>query len=225
MSTFNAVRFCARGPVHNSSVIGLAVSVTESISKRIKRMPKGRPFVQTVFEQVGSRAAVNKALSRMVLRGTLERVVRGVYMRPKYSQYTGKRVRANPISMMEAVARARSETIQIHGAEAVRRLGLSVQMQVLPTFYTSGSTREIRIGNAVVRLRHASRQRLQQAGTRIGTALTAFLYLGKNGVNEQVVRKITNSLSDEELNKLMECKMPKWMRLALADCAGNARKK
>ena len=98
-------------------------------------------------------------------------------------------------------------------------------MQVLPTFYTSGSTREIRIGNAVVRLRHASRQRLQHAGTRIGMALTAFLYLGKNGVTEQVARKITNSLSDDELNKLMECKMPKWMRSALADSAGNAREK
>lgn len=201
------------------------MSVTESILKRIKRMPKGRPFVQTVFEQAGSRSAVNKALSRMVLKGTLERVVRGVYMRPKFSQYTGKRVRANPISVLEAVARARSETIQIHGVEAVRRLGLSVQVQVLPTFYTSGSTREIRIGNAVVRLRHASLQRLQQAGTRIGTALTAFLYLGKNEMNEQVVRKITNSLSDGELNRLMECKMPKWLRSALVDCAGNARKK
>lgn len=201
------------------------MSVAESISNRIKRLPKGRPFVRAVFERAGSRSAVNKALSRMVLRGYLERVARGVYMRPKYSQYTGRKVQANPISVMEAVARARGETIQIHGAEAVRRLGLSVQMQVLPTFYTSGSTREIRIGNAVVRLRHTSRQRLQQAGTRIGTALTAFLYLGKNGVDEQVARTIANSLSDEEFHKLMECKMPKWMRSALADCAGSARKK
>ncbi|HCL52676.1 MAG TPA: hypothetical protein DIC37_05930, partial [Pseudomonas sp.] len=71
-------------------------------------------------------------------------------------------------------------------------------------------------------LRHASRQRLQQAGTRIGTALTAFFYLGENGVNEQVASKIANSLSAEELKKLMACKMPKWMRSALANCARNA---
>lgn len=44
-------------------------------------------------------------------------------------------------------------------------------------------------------------------------------------MNEEVIRKITNSLRDEELNKLMECKMPKWLRSALADCAGNARKR
>lgn len=185
-------------------------------------MPKGKPFVRAVFQRTGSRSAVNKALSQMVLRGTLERISRGVYMRPKYSEYSGKRVRANPISVLEAVARARGETIQIHGAEAIRRLGLSVQMQVLPTFYTSGATREIKVGNAVVRLRHASRQRLQRAGTRIGTALTAFFYLGKNGVNEEVARKIANSLNDEEFNKLMECKMPKWMRSTLTNCSRNA---
>ncbi|PBV09096.1 hypothetical protein CJU35_04375 [Pseudomonas aeruginosa] len=192
------------------------MSVAESISNRIKHMPKGKPFAGAVFAQVGSRASVDKALSRMVLSGSLERVARGVYMRPKQSEYTGKKVRANPIAVMEVVAKARGETIQIHGVEAARRLGLSTQMQVLPTYYTSGSTREIRIGNAVVRLRHASRQRLQQAGTQVGVALTALLYLGKEGLTEQAVGKIASSLSVEEFNKLMACKMPEWMRAALA---------
>lgn len=195
------------------------MSVAESISNRIKHMPKGKPFAGAVFAQVGSRASVDKALSRMVLSGSLERVARGVYMRPKQSEYTGKKVRANPIAVMEVVAKARGETIQIHGVEAARRLGLSTQMQVLPTYYTSGSTREIRIGNAVVRLRHASRQRLQQAGTQVGVALTALLYLGKEGLTEQAVGKIASSLSVEEFNKLMACKMPEWMRAALAGSA------
>ncbi len=195
------------------------MSVAESISNRIKHMPKGKPFAGAVFAQVGSRASVDKALSRMVLGGSLERVARGVYMRPKQSEYTGKKVRANPIAVMEAAARARGETIQGHGVEAARRLGLSTQMQVLPTYYTSGSTREIRIGNAVVRLRHASWQRLQQAGTKVGLALTALLYLGKEGLTEQAVGKIASSLSVEEFNKLMACKMPEWMRAALVGSA------
>ncbi|MBP5090606.1 type IV toxin-antitoxin system AbiEi family antitoxin domain-containing protein, partial [Pseudomonas chlororaphis] len=152
------------------------MSVAECISKRIKHMQKGKPFTKAVFVEVGSRTSVDKALSRMVQSGVLERVARGIYMRPKLSEYTGKKVRANPIAVMEAVARTRGETIQVHGVEAARRLGISTQMQVLPTYYTSGSTREIKIGNAVVRLRHSSWQRLQQAGTQVGLALTALLY-------------------------------------------------
>lgn len=201
---------------------GSAISVAEYISNRIKHMPKGKPFAGAVFAHAGSRVSVGQALSRLVLSGSLERVFRGVYMRPKRSKYTGRKIRANPISVMEAITKARGETIQIHGIEAVRRLGLSTQMQVLPTYYTSGSTREIRIGNAVVRLRHASRQRLQYAGTQVGVALTALLYIGKEGLTEDVLSKVVNSLSAEELNKLVACKIPKWMLSALV-CSADAR--
>lgn len=47
------------------------MSVAESISNRIKHMPKGKPFAGAVFAQVGSRTSVDKALSRMVLSGSL----------------------------------------------------------------------------------------------------------------------------------------------------------
>jgi RNA-binding protein YhbY len=178
-------------------------------------MQKGKPFSRAVFAQVGSRASVDKALSRLVQSGSLERVTRGVYMRPKMSKYTG-RVRPNPLTVMDVITKANGETIQIHGAEAVRRLGLSTQMQVLPTFYTSGSTREIKVGNAVVRLKHASKDRLQHAGTKVGVALTALYYIGKEGLSTKVVSKITNALNSEELNKLQACKMPEWMQSALS---------
>ncbi len=115
-----------------------------------------------------------------MLSGALERIARGVYMRPKLSKYTG-RVHPSPLTVMDVITKANGETIQVHGAGAVRRLGLSTQMQVLPTYYTSGSTREIKVGNAVVRLKHVPSNRLQHAGTRVGMALIALHTLGKRG--------------------------------------------
>ncbi|MGE8063911.1 DUF6088 family protein [Pseudomonas sp. NPDC089569] len=191
------------------------MTVAESISKRIKHMQKGRPFAGAMFAEEGPRAAVDKALSRLVKIGSLERVTRGVYMRPKVSVYIGQ-IRANPVKVMEVITRAKGETVQIHGAEAVRRLGLSTQMQVLPTYYTSGSTREIRVGNAVVRLCHVSKARLQHAGTQVGVALTALYYLGKEEATEEVMSKIVKSLTEEEFKKLRACRMPEWMRSALS---------
>ncbi len=191
------------------------MSVAEAISNRVKHMQKGKPFSRAVFVQAGSRASVDKALSLLVQCGSLERVSRGVYMRPKLSKYTGRLVRPSPLTVMEVIAKANGETIQIHGAEAVRRLGLSTQMQVVPTFYTSGVTRDIKVGNAVVRLRHASSDRLQHAGTKVGMVLSALHYLGKEGVSTQVVSRITNAMNGEELLKLRACRMPAWMRSAL----------
>lgn len=190
------------------------VSVAYVISQRVKRLKKGQPFVGTKLASVGSRSAVNKALSKLVLAGLLERVARGVYMRPKLNSYIGP-VRPSPLTVMKVITTANGETIQVHGAEAVRRLGLSTQMQVLPTYYTSGSSREIKIGVALVRLKHVSKDRLQHAGTNLGLVLTALHYVGKRGMSKEILSKITDTLSNEEFRKLLDCKMPKWMRSCL----------
>ena len=174
------------------------MSVAQAVLSRVKRMPKGRPFARVLLAPLGSRASVGKALSRLV-------------------QYTGKNVCPSPLAVMKVVTRMRGETIQIHGAEAARRLGLSTQMQVLPIFYTSGFTREFKIGNAVVRLQHVPKDRLQQAGTKVGVALTALHYIGKEGLSPKVIFKIVSTLSNEELMKLKACKMPEWMRMALSE--------
>lgn len=193
------------------------MSVAEALSNRIKYMPKGKHFAGSLFVQLGSRVAVRKALSRMVISGLLERVYRGVCMRSKQSQYKGKKVRANLIAVMEVVIRARGETIQVHRAKAVRRLGLSTQMQILPTYYTSGPTRKIRIGNSVVGMRYASQQRLQQAGNQVELVLTASFSLGKEGLDELALGKVASSLRHEEFKRLLACKMPQWMRSALTE--------
>jgi hypothetical protein len=191
------------------------MSIAESISNRIKHMPKGKPFAGALFFEAGPRAAVDQTLSRLVKAGSLERVTRGVYMRPKVVEFVG-RVAPSPVEVMKVIARTNGETIQLHGAEAVRRLGLSTQMQVRPTFYTSGTTREIKVGKGSVRLQHVGKKRLQHAGTAVGTALTALFYVGKEGVTPELVKRIGKSLSSSEFEQLLACEMPEWMRAALS---------
>lgn len=178
-------------------------------------MRKGSPFSRTLFADVGSRGAVDKALARLVRSGQLVRVFRGVYMRPKFSLHLGMNLRPSPIRVIEVIAKLNGETIEIHGAEAIRRFGLSTQMQVVPTFYTSGASRELRFGKAVVRLVHVSPDRLQHAGTRVGLALSALHYLGRNGLSKLEISTIIGSLSDDELSMLTSCRMPAWMRSSI----------
>ncbi|WP_339456402.1 DUF6088 family protein [Pseudomonas sp. EA_65y_Pfl1_P120] len=197
------------------------MSVAQTISYQIKHMTKARPFHRDIFSTAGSSSAVSKALSQMVRAGLLQRVARGIYMRPKRSEYIGQ-VYANPLAVMGIITRANGEVVQIHGAEAVRRLGLSTQMQVLPTYYTSGYTREIKVGNTVIRLRHVSKERLQHAGTKVGLALTALYYLGRKGSSALVISRICKVLNDQELTALRACVMPIWMQAALSRCYGGS---
>ena len=64
------------------------MSVADAIYTRLKHIRKGKPFSRVVFAPFGSRAAVDSALSRLVKSGSLERVARGIYMRPKFSKDT-----------------------------------------------------------------------------------------------------------------------------------------
>lgn len=131
------------------------LSVSSRIAQRVRRMPKGRPFSIRRLAELGTSGAVSKAIARLVSQGELERVHRGIYMRPKSSRY----VPWAPPSIWEVVseiAKQNRQTLQMHGANAIRKFGLSTQMPLIPIYYTSGSSRSLFIGKAEVRLVHAA---------------------------------------------------------------------
>ena len=65
------------------------MTIGQRISRRVKHMQKGKPFVGSLFANEGEPSSVNRVLSRMVRAGALERVARRVYMRPKLSELVG----------------------------------------------------------------------------------------------------------------------------------------
>lgn len=190
------------------------MSIAARIAQRIKYLPRGTPFSIERFTHEGSRAAVDKALSRLTSAGQLERVARGVYMRPKISRYAGH-VQPSASAVIGVIAGHHRETIQVHGAEALRAFSLSTQMQVQPIFYTSGTSRQVKIGQMVVCLRHVSPEKLQHAGTRVGLALSALFYLGRKGVDGTVVASLKAKLTEAEFKQLAACRMPAWMQTAI----------
>lgn len=197
-----------------TSSTDFALSVSTRIAQWVKRLPKGQPFCISRFAELGTRGAISKTVARLVSQGELERVLRGIYMRPKSSQYVA-RVRPNVWEVVSLIARQNRQVLQIHGANAVRAFGLSTQMPLIPIYYISGPSRSLFIGKAEVRLVHAAPKVMQCAGTEVGTAISALFYLGKDGSSPECIAAIKKMLRPEDIVKLMACKMPKWMRMAL----------
>jgi hypothetical protein len=117
--------------------------------------------------------------------------------------------------LISLIARQKRLSLQIHGANAVRKFGLSTQMPLIPIYYTNGASRSVFIGKAEVRLIHAAPMVMQHAGTEVGMAISALFYLGKDGATPECLAAIRKELRPDDLVKLMACKMPKWMRMAL----------
>lgn len=195
------------------------MSTAAAIRNHIQNMPRGTPFTSSRFAAHGPRGAVDRALSRIVHEGEIDRLSRGVFVRPRKNRFVGN-VCPGVGDVVRAIARDRGETIQVHGAEAARRFGLTTQAPTTPVFHTSASSRSLRIGNATVRLIHtANRRRLQFAGTPAGLALVALWYLGRDNVTPETMDKIRSALPADEFEKLCSADLPAWMRKVL-DAAG-----
>ena len=127
------------------------MSTAKAVRTAIGKLPRGRPFTAARFDKLGTRGAVDRALSRLVACGEIRRLAHGVFVRPRTSRFVGTVVPAIH-EVVEAIARSNGETVQIHGAEAARRFGLSTQVPTAPVFHTSASSRTIRIGSVTVRM-------------------------------------------------------------------------
>ena len=191
------------------------MSTMEAIRIRIRSLPKGKPFTASRFVNCGQRGAVDRALSRIVHEGQIERLSHGVFVRPRKNRFVGNVV-PGFFEVVQAIARDNGETIQIHGAEAARRFGFSTQVPTTPVFHTNASSRSIRIGNIAVKMIHTSnRRRLQFAGEPAGMALSALWYLGKDIVTPETVAAIKSAMGKADFEKLRSADVPAWMATAL----------
>ena len=192
------------------------MSVAKTIRAWIEGLPLGQVFTPAQLLHLGSRAAVDQNLRRLKQARVVERIAWGVYVRPKTNRFVGS-VKPEALVVVQAITAALHQTIQVHGAEAARLLGLSTQVPVQPVFETSGSPRRLNLGGLRVELRHVAPRKLMLAGSLAGLAVSALRYLGRAGITPEVIAAVRGRLPREELRKLEANPnaMPAWMAEAL----------
>lgn len=150
----------------------LASQILEYAAQRMAETP----FCAKELLHLGSRAAVDQALSRLVRAGKLLRAGWGQYVTPIESRFGIRPPAAE--SVLQEVAKRRGETIASSGAAAANSLGLTTQVPGRMVYLTSGRSRTIKIGAQSIELRHAPRWKLTLAGETAGEAVRALSWLG-----------------------------------------------
>ncbi len=187
------------------------MAIMESIRARIGAQPLGEPFVSSSLLSLGSRAAVDQALTRLTKEGAILRVARGVYVRPRENRFVGK-VMPGTQEIVTALAEARGEKLQVNGAEAVLALGLSTQVPMKSVFYTSGPSRKIHVGCQEVLLKHANPRLLAFGNGPVGMAFAALWYMGKNQVTPETLKTVRGKLTSSEFSELRRsAQLPPWL--------------
>ena len=142
----------------------MTASTTNAILKRIRAKHRGFVFTPKEFAHLGTRAAVDQALSRLQRSGQIRRLTRGVYEFPKVHPKIGL-LSPSPEAIAKAIAKRSASRITVSPAKAANLLGLSTQVPMQNIFWTEGPSRTIRIGNQTVSLKHVAPSKMLGAGT------------------------------------------------------------
>lgn len=184
--------------------------LADHILKYAIELPEGTPVVAKELLHLGTRAAVDQALSRLVQRGALLRAGRGIYVLPVATRF-GQRA-PSAAKMVEGLAQKRHETIVSHGAAAANALGLTTQVPVREVYLTSGPSRRLKLGGQTVEFRHAPVWQLMFPGSLAGEVLRAIAWLGPEKVGASMAR-LRAKLNPAALAEMASARahMPTWM--------------
>lgn len=187
-------------------------TIIQTITRRIRAKQRGWVFTPKDFLDIGSRAAVDQTLSRLVKQGFIRRLDRGVYDFPKIHPTLGT-LSPSADDLAQAVAAQTGDIVFPSGAAAANFLGLSTQVPARPVFMTNGSTRTKKVAGRSIRLQHARVPIMQQISDKANFVLQALYYLGQNNIDDDVIIKCADRLDDKDFRKLASIlsRIPGWM--------------
>lgn len=198
------------------------VPLSKRVQRRIRARGEGAVFAAKDFLDLGNRAAVDQALSRLERGGMIRRISRGVYDYPRRNERLGLTLSPSPEEVVHAVTKRDTGRVQVSGAGAANALGLSTQVPARIVYLTDGESRRMRLGDQVVELRHTTPRNLATAGKVSGTVIQALRHLGRQHVDESTVRHLQRVLSEEDKERLRKDRIhaPAWMQPVLLEIAG-----
>ena len=185
-------------------------SLPSLIMTHASELPEGSLLCPSALLHLGSRSAVDQALSRLARNEQLNRVCQGVYVRPIETRFGSRPPAVDKV--IESLSSLWGETIVCSGGAAANALGLSTQVPVRSVYLTSGPSRTLKFGELEVILRHAPRWQLVAPHRAAGDAIRALAWMGSEEVGENL-EAISGKLSREELDELAAWRamMPAWI--------------
>lgn len=195
-------------------------SIDITVKNRIFSSGRGSVFTPRRFLDLGGRAAVDKALSRLAAAGKIRRLARGLYDYPKRHPKLGI-LQPPPEKVARALAQHDAVQLQATGAYAANLLGLSEQVPAKIVFLTNGQSRMVKIGRMEINLRQTTPRNVATAGRLSGLLIQAFRYLGKDHITPERIAHLRRKIPAAERAKLIRDLQyaPEWMHSAFRDLA------
>jgi len=179
--------------------------VQENIKEKIVTDPKDMLYSLSDFFDYGNYNAVKKAVSRLVADGNLEKVKRGMYKRPTYNEFIGETMAPSPTEVANKIAAQNRWTIVPSKDTALNALGLTTQVPATYSFITDGKDKEEVLGNGVkLTFKHVPQREITGMSYKSALVIEAIKAMGKDNIDELAKKKLNNSLTKMEKERLLK---------------------
>jgi len=158
-------------------------TLEHDIVNRVYGHGRGWVFSKKDFARLGSPASIDRTLSRMAEKGTIRRVMRGLYDYPAYSTLLKTTLSPDIDQLAHALARKFGWRIQISGNAALNLMGLSTQVPTQYLYLSDGPSKTYRVGNIDVRFKK-----------------TRFTQLGLKYSHNEILVQAIQALGDQALS-------------------------
>jgi predicted GNAT family acetyltransferase len=178
--------------------------ISKQVLARIYGNGRGWVFSPASFLDLDDQRTVAVVLSRLVSRGTIRRLSRGLYDYPKKHHRIGV-LAPSPDAIAKALVSKAGIRLQASEAYAANLLGLTEQVPARIVFLTDGAAKNVKVGNQQISLRHTTTPlKLATAGRTSGLVIQALRYLGQRNVHDDTIHFLRRKLSNDDKKQLLK---------------------
>jgi len=180
----------------------------ERVKKRLQDAKDGSVFIPSDFFDIADASKINKCLTRLEETGELLRVMRGIYVKPRFSELLNKVVPPRSDDIAKAIARNYGWTIVPCGDTALNLLGLSTQVPAVWLYVSDGPYKNYEADGMTLKFKHTdNKNEIINISYKTALVVQALKALGKSNVTDKELRSISKLLTkNEKAQMLMEAK-------------------
>ena len=186
------------------------------IRRFIYQVPQGELFTTRDCLSFGSRAAVDKALSRLVKSDFIVRVARGVFVRHNW-----KNVTITAFDVAKKKAESFGRTIARHGADIAHQFGLTSHCKKWPIYQVTGGSSSFVFGDTVIWMKGTCPRKMRLGDSYAGQVIRALWHLGRLACTPGAVQKAAAQSwkrTDRQELRQSVAWMPAWMSSYFIRC-------
>ena len=178
-------------------------SIDDKLISRIYGNQRGWSFSKNDFIDLGSDDSIRKSLSRLEAKGTIRRILRGLYDYPRFSKLLNEQMGPDMDQVARALARKFGWRIQPSENTALNLLGLSTQVPANAVYLSDGPSKTYEIGNRQLKFK---KRALKESGFKHRESewvVQALKALGRERIDATVQDKLAARISPALWSKMI----------------------